>query len=237
MKDKIILPLIGLIMSILVYTPHLRGQNDYVNYSFFHLGLDVLSPVGTYKRFNSRSFVGGNLGFFKTTRYKDLFLGGSFGYGLVDRFETFYFGPTSIGTETEYREDLFNTQMSFTFDTRYMPLISNKFQPYVGASAGLRRIGTLLVTTDAIANVNAGRETYERAWTFMLRAEAGVIIPLGSGFLLDFGVQYLETQATTHLIRKSNWREVTAFFSTDIYEDIRTAIQMMGVQLKIVYTY
>ena len=226
-----------LLIPVLGFKTNIVAQSAPTNYTFFHLGLDVLSPLGTYKRFNSRSFAGGSLGFYKTTRYKDLFLGGSFGYGLMDQFETFYFGPTSIGTETEYREDLYNTQMSFTFDARYMPMISNRFQPYAGASAGLRRIGTLLITTDAIANVNAGRETYERSWTFMMRAEAGVIIPLGSGFLLDFGIQYLETQATTHLIRKTNWREVTAFFSTDIYEDIRTAIQMMGIQLKVVYTY
>lgn len=224
----------GFAILLFLIASSLHAQNSgYVTYNF---GLDILSPVGTYKNFTSRSFVGGHLGFLMTTKSPGLSLGGHVGYGLQDQFNAYYFGPSPIGIETEYEESLYNTNVSIAMDGRYMPYLFDLFQPYVGASFGIRRIATYLVTTDIIDNVNAGNQVFKRAWTMQIGASLGIIVPLNNGFLLDVGVQYLETQAAAHLIRKTDWRSIDPFFSTDIYDEVRTGIKHMGARISIIYT-
>lgn len=208
-------------------------RGGYVTYNF---GLDVLSPVGTYKNFTRRSYVGGHLGFLITTKSDGLSLGGHVGYGLQDQYNTTYLGPSPIGFETEYRESLYNTHVSIGMDARYMPYLLDLFQPYIGATFGIRRIATFLSTTDIVDDVSAGTQVFKRAWTMQIGASAGVIIPLNNGFLIDVGAQYLETQAAAHLIRKTDWRAIDPFYTTDIYNEVRTGIKHMGMRISLIYT-
>jgi len=200
-------------------------------------GLDIVGPVGGYREVNQSVFVGGKISLLTNTRMNDLFVGGSVGYGVMDMRSETYPGINPFGIETTYEETLYNTHLYFAADFRYKPFVSQKIQPYVSGSAGIRRVGTFLVTTDILDNVQAGSQVYEKDWVFQVEGAIGALIPLNNGFFLDISFRYLETQAARHLVRKKVDPPSGGFFATDYFDLRNTGLQLIGGNLSIVYAF
>jgi len=227
-----------LIIFILIwfFTP-LIGYGQKGKASLVSIGVEVLAPVSTYSSINTRSYVGANLSFLSTIKIKDVYVGGSVGYGIYDQYTSVYPGTNMFGQATNYREDLYNSQFFLSIDFRYMPFISRHIQPYLGGGAGIRRVATFLVTTDVNDNVQAGNQVFERDWAFQVQGSIGCIIPLKTFLSLDISIRYLETQAMTHFVRKRDWRDLDPFWSTDLYESKKASLQLMGFNASILYAF
>lgn len=199
----------------------------------FRFGADVLFPVLDYRDFTTNVYGGANIGLLSTTQNPELYYGIDLTYGLSNTFSTVYAGFTQFGDPTDFREDLYNTHLSITFSLRYMPMWFQKWQPYAEVRLGPRRLATFLATTDTFDNTGAGSSVFSSSWTIQYGIGSGVIFPLQNNMALDVGFQFLETQSVSHYLRKDNWMDIDPSFTTDIFEEKKTALAFFGLHISI----
>lgn len=221
------------LLVFMVWTMSHEVLSQTIGATYFRIGVDVLFPVLDYRDFTSNVYGGFNLGILSTTRNPEIFYGIDATYGLSNTFSTVYSGFTQFGEATEFREDLYNTHLSFAFSLRYMPEWFQKWQPYGEVRVGARRLATFLSTVDTFNNSSAGSSIFASSWGLQYGLGTGVIIPLKNNFAVDLGFQFLETSPMSHYLRVDNWEDLNPSFTTDIFEERKTALAFFGLHVSL----
>lgn len=197
-------------------------------------GMQISFPTGDYRKRTVRSGGGFDLGYMGSTRNKNFFVGGGFTYHFYDAFNSQYIENDSEGFLSEFDEWVYNQQFSVYAEGRYMPDISEIFQPYLAAQVGFRyRYSQVSVQNLTRDNVEDGF-VHEKTWVMQYGLGLGCIIRI-KNLMFEISGTYLESQAGSHLLRLPDWRTVDATYSTDIYKTYREPIQEMILHVGMIF--
>jgi hypothetical protein len=227
--------ILKILVSLFVVIQSVAAQ-DSTKFFILDFGMHFSSPVGQFSKLTSRMPIGLHLGMIRPTSNPDLYIGGRFNYAYHDGFNSDYEDFDQFGFPRRVFERANNHHLSLDAVGYYMPDWFVRFQPYAIVLAGIRTVHTRIIIRDAPDGNQINSFTY--LGTVMAEVGAGVGFKWRiKSIIIDVGAHYLETTPGSHLLRKKDWRDVNAIYSTDIFKTWRIPQQFIQYNIGVNWVF